>query len=106
MDKFDKQLRDGIKLDGFSVYLSIRKDELCFEVTDGDYDRSWLLDIEGTAKLLGAVGGIDELLSIFPQPESEWRNTDKFISAFEGVCEKHNVEYAYSSWRNNASYDR
>ena len=105
MDRFSKQLRDGIKLDGYSVYLSIDNSKLCMEVTDGDHDRSWSFDTENTVKLLDAVGGIDGLLVIFPNSESEMGNTDKFISVLESICEKHNLKYDYSSWMSNSAHE-
>lgn len=106
MGNFSERLRDGMEFGGFDVYLSIENDELCMEVTDGDYDRSWKLNKDNTKRFLSAVGGIEKLLLLFPKPEFEMGNTDKFIASFKSACEKHKIKYEYTSYMSGSAFDR
>ncbi|MCL2621835.1 MAG: hypothetical protein FWD32_02265 [Firmicutes bacterium] len=96
MERFSKQLRDGVKAFGYSVYISIEQDDtMCFLITDGDHDRTYRVNAEDTNKLLNAVGGLDNLVAKFPTNNEK---TDEYIKIFETLCKEHSIEYTYSSW--------
>jgi hypothetical protein len=94
MESFSKQLRMA-KDKGFDVYLTVADNLLTMEVTDGDYDRTWRLDLKNTAKLLSLADGINKIIDVFPK---NYAPANDYIKAFENLCAKHAVNYTYNSW--------
>lgn len=89
-------------LNAFNIYLSLENGYLCFEITNGDYDRQWRINSEDTRRLSLALGLDDKtgqawqiaVKNIFQTTEAKktW-----YIKKFERLCEQYNLKYEFTS---------